>query len=70
DGSARAGLSIYEADATLEGVILTSNAFSLNIESLHHPTNVSDAGGNGCACGAPLGYCIASSANLHAVSSF
>ncbi|MGZ5968691.1 MAG: right-handed parallel beta-helix repeat-containing protein [Polyangiales bacterium] len=70
DGSARAGISIFEADATLEGVILTCNAFSLNIESLHHPTNVSDAGGNGCACGAPLGYCIASSANLHAVSSF
>jgi hypothetical protein len=66
-GNARAGVSVFEADASLEGVMLTCNAFPLDVESQSHPANVKDAGGNGCACGAPLDRCTASSANLQAV---
>jgi hypothetical protein len=69
-GSARAALSIFEARASLEGVILGCSAFPLDVESGDHPVDVHDLGANGCGCEGALDRCTASSANLRAVAAF
>ncbi|MBI2389104.1 MAG: right-handed parallel beta-helix repeat-containing protein [Deltaproteobacteria bacterium] len=66
-GSARAALSVFEAEAEAAGVVATCNGFDIDVEVVDRPDpqpfTLVDGGGNACGCGA-LSTCRASSSNL------